>query len=170
MRRDRKGLDFRNGASLFISAPDPDLLAALIQGVFRGQDICWGMRVEEITMKVTPDFGQRHRFLVQSPILIKRKEPTDKHYQFYYPSDPESNGFMTETLQLKLRKMNKSEDVQVRFDPNFHNPSIKKMTYRGIENKASLCPVIVEGNPEAVAFAWEVGIGNSTGIGFGALK
>jgi len=29
--------------------------------------------------------------------------------------------------------------------------------------------VIVEGDPRAVQFAWEVGVGNSTGIGFGAL-
>jgi CRISPR/Cas system endoribonuclease Cas6 (RAMP superfamily) len=30
--------------------------------------------------------------------------------------------------------------------------------------------VIVEGSAEAVGFAWNVGIGNGTGIGFGALR
>jgi CRISPR/Cas system endoribonuclease Cas6 (RAMP superfamily) len=29
--------------------------------------------------------------------------------------------------------------------------------------------VIIEGKPETKLFAWDVGIGNSTGIGFGAI-
>jgi CRISPR-associated endoribonuclease Cas6 len=41
--------------------------------------------------------------------------------------------------------------------------------YRDINIKGTLCPVIVEGDPRAVQFAWEVGVGNSTGIGFGAI-
>jgi len=64
----------------------------------------------------------------------------------------------------------KSEGVSVRFDKNYDRPIRKKITYKGIGNKGSICPVVVEGNKEAVAFAWDVGIGNSTGIGFGALK
>ena len=28
----------------------------------------------------------------------------------------------------------------------------------------------LKGSPEQIAFAWDVGVGNSTGIGFGALK
>jgi CRISPR/Cas system endoribonuclease Cas6 (RAMP superfamily) len=30
--------------------------------------------------------------------------------------------------------------------------------------------VIIKGTPEQLAFAWNVGLGNSTGIGFGALN
>ena len=49
--------------------------------------------------------------------------------------------------------------------------SIKgEFNYNGVENKASWCPVIVEGKPETKAFAWNVGLGNSTGIGLGAIK
>lgn len=43
------------------------------------------------------------------------------------------------------------------------------VTYRGIGNRANMCPVIIDGRPETKAFAWEVGIGNSTGIGFGSI-
>lgn len=46
---------------------------------------------------------------------------------------------------------------------------IKLMTYKGIKNKASMCPVIIKGTLQSKQFAWNVGIGNSTGIGFGAI-
>jgi CRISPR-associated endoribonuclease Cas6 len=42
--------------------------------------------------------------------------------------------------------------------------------YKGIANKANWCPVIIKGRPETKLFAWNVGLGNSTGIGFGAIK
>jgi hypothetical protein len=40
------------------------------------------MKVEEVTMKMTPDFGSKHRFLAQSPILIKRNIEGQKHQQY----------------------------------------------------------------------------------------
>lgn len=42
--------------------------------------------------------------------------------------------------------------------------------YRGVKNKASWCPIRIIGNAETKLFAWNAGIGNSTGIGFGAIK
>ena len=41
---------------------------------------------------------------------------------------------------------------------------------KGIENRASICPLIIIAKPETIAFTWNVGIGNSTGIGFGAIS
>ena len=166
----KHGFDFPRGSTFFISSPLPDLHTKMVAGVFNDQLIRWGMRVQEVRMKVTPDFGSRHRFIAQSPVLIKRKREGDKHQHYFYPSDPEANTHLTETMQMKLRKANLPTDVSVRFDPHYKNVGFKKVTFNKIDIKASFCPVIVEGDPRAVAFAWEVGVGNSTGIGFGALK
>jgi CRISPR/Cas system endoribonuclease Cas6 (RAMP superfamily) len=46
----------------------------------------------------------------------------------------------------------------------------KVATVKGTDHKGSICPVVVEGTPEAVQFAWTVGAGELTGSGFGALK
>jgi CRISPR-associated endoribonuclease Cas6 len=102
--------------------------------------------------------------------LIKRRPEGAKHHKFYYYDDSEANELLTETLQHKLTRAGLPTDVSVSFDTSYPKPRIKMATYRGIQNKGSVCPVIVTGNPRAVAFAWEVGVGNSTGIGFGALK
>ncbi len=166
----KKGFNFPEGSVFFVSAPHQDLVKDMITGVFKGQDIRWGMRVQEVRMKVTPDFGSKARFLAQSPILIKRKEESDKHHQYYFPKDKESNNFLTETLQRKLEKAGLPTDVSVAFDSTYPNPKIKMITYRNLDIKGTFCPVIVEGDPRAVQFAWEVGVGNSTGIGFGALN
>jgi CRISPR-associated endoribonuclease Cas6 len=69
----------------------------------------------------------------------------------------------------ELAKQGLTTDVHVAFDHTYHNPIIKMVKYRDINIKGTLCPVIVEGDPRAVQFAWEVGVGNSTGIGFGAI-
>jgi len=170
MRRDKKGYEFRNGATFFISSPLKDLHTKAVQGIFNDESIRWGMKVAEINMKVTPDFGEKARFEAQSPIFIKRWRQEEQDHKFYFSSDSESNGYMTETLQRKLAKQGLSTEVTVSFDPTYRNPKIKMTTFNEIDLKGTLCPVIVEGDAEAVKFAWEVGIGNSTGIGFGALR
>jgi CRISPR-associated endoribonuclease Cas6 len=62
-----------------------------------------------------------------------------------------------------------AKQVSARFDHSFRNARTKLVKIKGIANRASLCPVIVEGTPEAVQFAWNVGIGHGTGSGFGCL-
>lgn len=169
-RRDRKGFDFPSGASFSISSPLEDLHQKAIRGIFNDQYIAWGMRVAEVRMCPTPGFGDEHRFLVQSPVLVKRKREDGPHHQYYFPSDKEADELLTQTLQRKLQRSGLSTDVSVSFDHSYSNPKIKMINYRGIDIKATFCPVIVKGAPTAVAFAWDVGVGNSTGIGFGCLR
>ncbi len=170
MRPDKKGLEFRHGAAFFISSPLQKLHQQAVAGIFKDQLIRWGMKVTEVTMKVTPEFGNEHRFLTQSPILIKRPRIEGKHHQYFFYNDPESDQYLTETLQRKLARFDRPTDVSVAFDRSFPRPHTKKTTFNRIDIRASVCPVIIKGNPEAVRFAWEVGVGNSTGIGFGALN
>src|SRR5690606_32697176 len=116
-----------------------------------------------------PEFGEKRKFLVQSPVLLKRTRE-DGGQQFYFPSDNQANGLLTETMRNKLSKAGKSLQIDVKFDPEYRNPKTKKIIYNKIDIIGTLCPVILEGDPEAVSFAWDVGVGNSTGIGFGAVK
>lgn len=59
--------------------------------------------------------------------------------------------------------------MKVSFDKNYFNPKTKLVRINGIDSRANFCPVIIEGNPEAIRFAWNVGVGHSTGCGFGAI-
>jgi len=165
----KNGLDFPEGACFFISAPDTSLHQRIVAGVFSDPAIRYGMAVQEVQLADQPNFGSSERFVLQSPALIKRS--INGKTKFYFPEDPEADACLTETLQHKLRKIGKGHlSVTVRFDRSYSNIKIRLVNYKGINNKATFCPVIVEGDPEAVALAWEVGVGNSTGIGFGAVR
>jgi CRISPR-associated endoribonuclease Cas6 len=124
--------------------------------------------VQELTMQMTPTFQAKTHFRVASPVFIKRNIADEQKY--FYHSDKEANQLLTETLQNKLKKANLNTDVQVRFDERYRNPKVDGILYKGSRKKGSVCPVIVEGSVEAVGFAWNVGIGSETGIGFGALR
>ncbi len=170
-RRTKNGFNFPNGGTMFISSPLQNLHTLAISGIFQDSLIDWGMRIQEVTIRVTPDFGNRQRFLAASPILIKRRRTEgEKGHQYYFPGDDKADQYLTETLQSKLEAHKLSPNVSVRFDETYTHPKIKMINYNGIDIKAAFCPVIVEGDPQAVKFAWDVGIGSSTGIGFGALR
>lgn len=161
------GLHFKHGAEWFISAYDVNFIKKILKGLQLDPAVGFGMRVKEVSISDTPNFSAKESFIVASPIFIKRN--IEDRQQYYYYSDNEANQLLTQTLQSKLKKANLDADINVKFDTTYHNPYLKSIFYKGNKKKGSICPVIVEGSPEAVAFAWDVGIGSGTGIGFGAL-
>jgi len=165
----KNGLDFKNGACWFISSPDVEIIKRLIQKIQDDPEVAFGMSVKEIMIRETPNFLSKVRFNVVTPVFIKRTIGTkETHYSF---ADENVNYLLTETLKSKLKKAGLSSDnIKVNFDTTYPNAKTKVITYKGIKNKANFCPIILEGDTEAIAFAWDVGIGNSTGIGFGALE
>ena len=62
------------------------------------------------------------------------------------------------------------ETLGIHFDTQYIKAEPKLITYKGIKNKVSLCPIIISGKPETISFARNVGLGNSTGIGFGSIE
>lgn len=171
MRNGQKlgGLDFPQGARWFISAHDETLLQKIADASLRDSTVCYGMKVTEIRTQRTPDFGSRFRFKAGSPILARSKE-MEGRVTHYIHTDPEADEVLTQTLCHKLDEAGlDSTSVKVQFDRTYRNAKTKLVTIKGIGNRCTVCPVIVEGSPEAVQFAWNVGVGHLTGNGFGSL-
>jgi CRISPR-associated endoribonuclease Cas6 len=164
----KEGLRFNRGATWFISSHDEALIKRVIKGILEDPAVCYGMSVVDVQIQSTPHFGYEERFLVASPVFIKRTiENREVHFSY---EDAEAGNLLTETLKTKLKKAGLPEtDVQVMFDPDYPNPKMKVVHYNKVGNKANLCPIIIKGDPKAIGFAWNVGVGNSTGICFGAL-
>ena len=165
----KTGLTFRHGATFFISSHNTDLLKKIITGIQSDPSIAHGLIVKEVIIQEDPDFGEEAKFFCASPVLIKRREnEREIHFAF---SDKESDKHLTDTLRTKLKKAGmESESVSVQFDRTYHSPKTKVVYYNKIGNRVNLCPIIIKGSPQQISFAWNVGVGNSTGIGFGALK
>lgn len=163
------GLYFPEGAQWFVSAHDSEFIKRLIAGIQHDPAINYGLKVKSITIQETPQFTHSHSFTLASPVLIKRRDGDRvKHFLF---SDNQADELLTETLKTKLKKAGlNTEGVQVTFNRDYPFPKTKLVNYNGIGNKASICPITINGTPEQIALAWNAGIGNSTGIGFGALN
>jgi CRISPR-associated endoribonuclease Cas6 len=163
------GLSFSEGAHWFISSYDPNLIKTIINGIQQDPEIGFGIAVRDVTIMDDPDFSEQSRFLLASPILIKRRDgERTEHVLFDHPL---AGQYLTETMVTKLKKAGlDAAGLNIDFDKSYHSPKTKLVNYKGIKNRASFCPVIIKGTAEQQVFAWNVGIGNSTGIGFGALK
>lgn len=163
-------LDFPDGSEWFISSWNDKLIQMLIRGIQQNPEFIYGMRVEEVIIREIPDLSQKTEFYLASPVFIKRD--VNDLSKFYYYTDQESADFMKETLKHKMAiaGLDEDETLNISFHENYNKASIRNIVYKGINNKCSWCPVIIKAKPETKAFAWEVGVGNSTGIGFGALK
>lgn len=167
----KDGLQFGNNGSFWFSAHDPGVVNALIKGIFKDKTMFGGLTVREISVVEEPDFSNSSEvyFYPGSPILVKRPfENSTKHYIY---TDECADLYLKETLLHKMQVAGIEDDtLDIRFDRQCGNASTKLVDYDGIKNRASWCPVIVKGMPETILFAWNVGLGNSTGIGFGAVK
>lgn len=170
-----RGYDFSKGAAFFINFYENEYLNILIKTVESDPEMFCGLTVREIFIEDEPVFDEGPQcFSVASPIFIKRtiEENGRKNLKFYFFDDEESNGLMTETLKHKMQVAGLPEDetLKIEFDLTYEKRKVKKVTIHGIDNKASMCPVIIHGRPETKLFAWTVGVGNGTGLSFGSLR
>lgn len=162
-------LQFRNGATMFISFYDERIVKQVIKAILDDPEMFCGLTVSDITIDNDPLLSNRELFYCASPIFIKRKLADGNIKQFNY-DDAEANQYLKETLLSKMAEAGLEDDsLNIQFDTSFSKKKLKLVRYHGIGNKASLCPVIIKAKPETKLFAWNVGIGNCTGIGFGAI-
>lgn len=163
----REGIHFPNGARWFMSFHDEALLQKVMKNAMNAPIIGWGMSVIKVRIEETPRFSSSEQFYVANPIVVRKNTALGVRHLTY--TDPDADKALTHTLQNRLEHAGLDPDVTVEFDKTYNRARTKVVLLWGERNPASLCPVIVKGSPEALAFAWNVGIGNNTGYGFGSL-
>ena len=171
-RAGRGGIRFAEGASWFISAPDDTLIHALVAGVVRAPDLDLGLRVADVRLQRAPEFAAGEQpFRVASPVFIKHETARGQPADHLLPGHPRADELLSATLRHKLRQAGLDDTgAAVRFDPAFIAAAKTKLfRYQQVQCRASVCPVLVRGSSAQIGFAWEVGVGHSTGIGCGAL-
>lgn len=168
-RAKSNGLRFEGITSFFFSSHKSELIKKMVSGIQSDPTMFNGLEVSEIVIQEDPDFTGRELFFAASPIFIKRR--VDERIDHILYTDPRANSCLKETLQKKMEETGITDhSFDIRFDTTYHKAGTKKITYNGIQNRASWCPVIITGKAETKLLAWNVGLGNSTGVGFGAIK
>lgn len=161
------GLMFPQGATWSVGFHDERVAKHLLIGVLRHPETTFGMKTIDAQIIETPEFPTEKRFALASPALIKYFDgSTIKHLTF---EDERADEVMTATMRTKLHTAVLSDDISIRFDRSYSGAKTKVVNIKGVGNRANVCPVIIQGAPESVGFAWTVGVGHCTGAGFGAI-
>ena len=171
-RAGRGGIRFAEGANWFISAPDEALIHELVSGVVRAPDLGLGLAVRDVRMQRAPEFAAGEQpFRVAGPVFIKHEVERGKPAEHLLPGHELADELLTATLRHKLRQAGLDDTgATVRFDPtHISTAKTKLFRYKQVQCRSSICPVLVAGSTKQLQFAWEVGVGHSTGIGCGSL-
>jgi CRISPR-associated endoribonuclease Cas6 len=169
-------LTFPDGAEWRLSFYRVEDAASVREGILQDTAVFAGMRVASAERKETPRFSARERFRVDAPVIARRQRRNRTREYLLY-DDERADASLTRTLRAKMREAcleAAPEEASVAFDRSYEGARTKLATIEkqgaDVHHKGSLCPVVVEGPPEAVRFAWNVGVGELTGSGFGALR
>jgi len=157
------------GAKWFISFYEIERAKEVIQAIRLYPDMFDDLVVEEIIIQEDPGFEHQELFLTASPILIKR--PKENGATEFLYDHPDCGKLMEETLRTKMKIAGLPDDdtLHIEFDLSYAKKKKKLVWYGNISSKTSVCPVIIQGKNATKQFAWNVGLGNSTGIGFGSI-
>jgi CRISPR-associated endoribonuclease Cas6 len=171
-----EALTFADGARWRLSFYDPDAAKQVLDGLLQDPSVFAGMQVAEAQQQTTPSFSGGYRFEVDAPVVARRRRDDGSREYLLY-DDERADDALTRTLRRKMEAAGLGADpseATVRFDRGYDGAHTKLATIEkdghAVKHKGSVCPVIVEGPPQIVQFAWNVGVGELTGSGFGAVK
>ncbi len=171
-KRENGHLTFPAGAIWNVSFYEDDLAKKLIAGLMETPDIAYGLEVYEVGVVSVPDFSNRFHFRTDGSAIVVRQKRADDSREYLLWDNPIADKVLTQLMQKKLQTAGFTGDnlnIKIYFDTDYPRARTRKITIKGTDHKGSECPVWIEGTAEAISFAWQVGIGELTGSGFGAL-
>lgn len=178
-KRDEKTntLNFSNGASWYVSSPDMKFIKEFIENLYKNIDFSFGMKLES-AHKIDPNIKKiRNYFYLKSksPILLKERNGETNKTKYYTYNDNflHTSDIMKKIIIKKAEDakfvLNKS-DFEIYFDHQYSNKKIKNINIKSINNTCSVCPIIIKTEDEnVIKFITDVGVGHSTGSGFGCI-
>ncbi len=160
-------LDFSSGATWMIDFWDKSHLLDFLPSIQKYPELFCGMTVSEVIFCKDPVFPRgKNRFILASPMLVKKKGE-DNSTQFLTSATKEMSQILTAIIQRKASNAGINDDFSIEVDDTYQKIKTKLVTINGIQNKAVYCPIYVEGSELIQEFVRSVGVGHSTGCGFG---
>jgi len=166
-------LAFEKGAEWRLSFYRKDDAHQVLRHREQNPRVLFGMEVAEVDVIPVPSFGQSRRFLTDMGPILARNPEMDGGHEYLLWSHKKAGEVLTSGLRSKLERVGFTGEhlgVKVSFDRSFRRAHSKRVDLNGEQHRGSVCPVFITGTPEALAFAWAVGIGDLTAYGFGALR
>ena len=162
-------ISFKNGGYIMVSAYNPEILSLLLMGMMKHQQFNKDIKINGFEYLPPETFydGWNH-FRTCSPILLKDKT---KDIGFVILNDIDFIYKLTEQCKRKLTAINPKLDLSgFEISIKKHDAHmLKKVIVKNISNYANRCQLSIRCSKEVANILYNVGIGNSTGSGFGMV-
>ena len=165
-----KTVDFTNGSYFTVSSLDMEFINKLMIGVINNPDFIHGMTFNGVEHIEERFFDGWNYFKTLSPFLIKTYA-NKKTYSFLTLDDNDFENKLEEYLKKKLFSINNKldlSDFKVSIPRHVHH-KVKKVLVKNVINKANYCHVSIYTNKEVAKILYHIGLGQSTGSGFGTI-
>lgn|SRR5574344_2190383 len=165
-----EGFNCNGGSNWFVSFHESQYIKSIVKSIMYSPEMFCGLTVTDVIIKEDPNFSEVSNFNLASPILLKQKinNGTVMHYTF---NDNNVNNLLEDTIRHKMKIANIPEDItlKISIDKSSLDCKTKLVKIHNIENKCFYSPIHIEGQEITKRFIWNVGLGNSTGSGFGSI-
>ena len=180
-RQVKDGFLSQNGTIDFlISSPDDYLIKTLVEGFLEDQTVNFigeDLLVQKIELLPVPDFEEKVNVNTLSPIIVRTKKEVDGKLKIWdlNPGDEQFYRNLENNLINKYKEFNGLEetDKKIIISSEMRNVKRKRITIdKGEEqtfHRAFLMDLVLEGDLDLIKFAYDAGLGEKSGLGFGMV-
>lgn len=149
----------------YFSCFDDRLIDRLNAGICKDKSMFNGfevIRIENIDCEI------KECYEPLSPIFVKEKTENNSLEHLLF-DNPKTETIMTNLMRNKMKFANVNFELEsIKFEVSEHSKT-KLVKIHGINSRANLCNVKIVGDENAHKFILDVGVGHSTGSGFGCI-
>lgn len=166
-------LNFENGGYIIVSSNDMEIITKIMIGSTNNKELGYGMQFNGIKDRSASYHNGWNNFASLSPILLSKS--IDNHKRFFYTlkNKEEYISNLEERTKRKLLKIDSNLDLRnFKIEiPEYNSSShkIKKIMVHNVTNFANQHHLNIFCNSEVAELLSNVGIGQSTGCGFGTI-
>ncbi len=177
LRATSQGLVLQPPLTWYVSSPLSTVIEAFVQGLWKEPEITLGRHPLTVTRaELLPEAlpaGPPFRIRTLSPILVSTREvqegDTAPRKVFLSPDHPAFSRILTENLQRKLQALQQPPVAgELQITPL--RTRSRLLTLHGTHLRAYEGTFACEGPPKLLLFAYQAGLGERTGQGFGMVE
>ncbi|MCK5560154.1 MAG: CRISPR-associated endoribonuclease Cas6 [Thermoplasmata archaeon] len=172
----KNGINFRDGYFI-ISSPDTAFIRSYAEGLLQKPEFKLGdakFILKKVEILKMPNFnGKRIRLKTLSPVYVKTKREVDGKLVEWdlYPSDGKFYVNVQKNLLERYEEFYNKKPENGYFEiAKIHWSKPKRVKIKDNYRRCSMMDFELAADSELVQFAYDAGLGEKTGVGFGCLE
>lgn len=177
----KDGFLSQNGMIDFlISSSDDYLIKSLVEGFLDDLTVNFideDLFVQKVELLPVPDFADKINVKTLSPIIVRTKKEIDGNLKVWdlAPGDQFFRNLEKNLINKYLKYNDLDEtDKKIKIYSEMRNVKSKRISIEKGDKKtfhrAYMMDLILEGDKELLKFAYDAGLGEKSGLGFGMIK